>query len=496
MPEYLAPGVYVEEVGFRSRPIEGVPTDTTGLLGVAERGPLHPVLVHGVAEFERRFGRGGAGGHLADAVRGYFDNGGQRLVVCRVVGRASTTAAATFGGWQLRAVGPGGWGNRVWARLDLPAAGVVRLRLAWWEADPPGGLFDPFQDDAATLQRLAASPPAVQEDFQGVRPGDAGAPASTLVTLLVAGDAGPQAASAPLAGGTDVAPGVADFEGRPETAPGCEPQGLAALDDDPEGQDVALLAAPGATIEVARALVAHAERAGHRLVVLDLPLGGEVSPAEARARFGDTRWAVVVAPWLKVAGPAGAAPRSVPPSGHVLGCLARLGSDRGVWKAPLDGPLQGVVGVAEALLRVEADAMLQQGVNPIRQLPGRGFRVMGARTLSSEPEHRQLAVRRLLNFLQRSLDRGLQDVVFEPHGEALWHRVRARVQDFLFVLWREGALQGTTPDEAYFVRCDRTTMTQADIDEGRLIVLVGVAIARPSEFVVFRIGQFTADRPR
>lgn len=491
MPEYLAPGVYVEEVTFRSRRIEGVPTGTAGLLGVTERGPMQPVAVHGFADFERWFGRQRAGGHVVDAVRGFFDNGGRTLVVCRVTGRAALGASAPFGGWCVQALGPGSWGDRVWARLDREPDGSLRLRLAYWEAMPPGGPFDSFVDDGATQARLGASPPAVLEDFRGVWPGDAAGTASTLVTVQATPGVEPLPGSAALTGGHDAAADVADYEGQPQAAPGAAPQGLAALDDSALGRDVSLLAAPGAPPDVARALVAHCERVRHRMAVLDLPPDAAGLQADARALFGDTRFAAAYAPWLRVAEPAGAAPVAVPPSGHVLGCFARTAVERGVWKAPANEPLQGLVGLAAETGAAQADALLARGVNPIRRLPGRGVRLMGARTVSSDPEFRHVAVRRLLGYLEHSLEQGLQDVVFEPQGEPLWAQVRGRVEAFLFEHWRSGAFVGQTAREAYFVRCDRSTMTQADVDQGRLIVLVGVAPVKPAEFVIFRLGQRT-----
>ena len=140
----------------------------------------------------------------------------------------------------------------------------------------------------------------------------------------------------------------------------------------------------------------------------------------------------------------------------------------------------------------EQDVLNPQGINLIREFEGRGIRVWGGRTLSSDQEWKYVNVRRLFIFLEHSIDRGTQWVVFEPNNEALWQRVTATIKSFLFGVWKSGALMGTKPDEAYFVRCDRTTMTQDDIDNGRLVCLIGIAPAYPAEFVIFRIGQFTA----
>jgi phage tail sheath protein FI len=144
--------------------------------------------------------------------------------------------------------------------------------------------------------------------------------------------------------------------------------------------------------------------------------------------------------------------------------------------------------------KAQQDVLNPEHINVLRYLPGRGFRVWGARTATSDPEWKYVNLRRYFAFLEASIERGTQWAVFEPNGDELWTNVRRTVDDFLFNEWRSGHLLGVTPDEAYFVRCDRTTMTQNDLDNGRMICLIGVAPLRPAEFVIFRIGQWTADR--
>ena len=133
------------------------------------------------------------------------------------------------------------------------------------------------------------------------------------------------------------------------------------------------------------------------------------------------------------------------------------------------------------------------GINAIRALPARGIRIMGARTLSSDPDARFVNVRRLIMMVIKAIDLATQWAVFEPNTRRLWDNIRRMVEDFLLVQWRDGALMGAKPEDAFFVRCDRTTMTQNDLDNGRLICLIGIAPVRPAEFVIFRIGQWTAD---
>jgi uncharacterized protein len=184
---------------------------------------------------------------------------------------------------------------------------------------------------------------------------------------------------------------------------------------------------------------------------------------------------------------------ALPPSGFVCGIYARNDVARGVHKAPANE-------VVRSALRFEIDVNFGQqgmlnpmGVNCLRLLSGRGYRVWGARLISSDPEWKYVSDRRYMTYLEASIDRGTQWAVFEPNGERLWANVRQTVADFLYNEWVNGRLLGKTQEEAFFVRCDRSTMTQNDIDNGRLVCLIGVAIIKPAEFVIFRIGQKTAD---
>jgi phage tail sheath protein FI len=204
-------------------------------------------------------------------------------------------------------------------------------------------------------------------------------------------------------------------------------------------------------------------------------------------------------PWVVVnnplAGPNSPQPAEIalPPSGFVCGIYARSDVERGVWKAPANEVVRGALRFERNINHGEQELLNPIGVNCLRYLSGRGFRVWGARTISSDPEWKYVNVRRYFNYLEASIDRGTQWVVFEPNGELLWANVRGTIADFLLNEWKSGALLGTKQDEAFFVRCDRTTMTQNDLDNGRLVCLIGVAVVKPAEFVIFRIGQKTAD---
>jgi phage tail sheath protein FI len=178
----------------------------------------------------------------------------------------------------------------------------------------------------------------------------------------------------------------------------------------------------------------------------------------------------------------------------VAGIYARNDAEKAVFKAPANEVVRGAIGFELLLNKAQQDILNPEGVNCFRFFEGRGFRLWGARTISSDPEWKYISVRRYFAYLERSIDKGTQFVVFENNSESLWAIVTRTVEDFLFNEWRSGALLGTKPEEAFFVRCDRSTMTQNDLDNGRLICLIGVAVVKPAEFVIFRIGQWTADR--
>lgn len=266
---------------------------------------------------------------------------------------------------------------------------------------------------------------------------------------------------------------------------------LTALEGE-GGAGVSLVYAPDclATPGLAEQLIEHCERLRDRFAVIDAPQGAD--PKAPRAAW-DTRCAAYYYPWIAIADPATGGQRLVPPGGHVLGVYARVDAERGVFKAPANEVVRGAVGLERDVTDREQDELNPIGVNVIRRFPGRGILIWGARTLSSDPEWKYVSVRRYFIFLERSIYAGLQWVVFEPNGEQLWSRVRDTVRNFLRGQWRAGGLQGQSEDKAFYVRCDRTTMTQADLDNGRLICEIGLASVKPAEFVVIRIGLWTAD---
>jgi phage tail sheath protein FI len=284
----------------------------------------------------------------------------------------------------------------------------------------------------------------------------------------------------------------------------------AALDRLLGVEDISIIAAPGSSsfaaptpAAVNQMLIGSAEaRRAYRIAVLDPPSGLEPTGASGMTALKsllDSKYAALYYPWVAVANPLAATDPTkpdqimLPPSGFVCGIYARSDIQRGVFKAPANETVTGALGLQRDVRFGEQEVLNPLGINCIRALPNRGIRVWGARTLSSDPEWKYVNIRRYFIYLEASIDRGTQWAVFEPNGERLWANIRTTVTDFLYNEWLNGALLGATPADAFFVRCDRSTMSQNDLDNGRLICLVGVAALKPAEFVIFRIGQKTAD---
>ena len=300
-----------------------------------------------------------------------------------------------------------------------------------------------------------------------------------------------------LAGGTDGnLPGAIDYTGEGDEVNGST--GFVALEDV---EDISILMAPAATLGdaaahqgVINAMQAHCRRMRYRIGVIEPREGMSQSEVrEFRDNFSDDRLALYY-PWVVTIDPTGARPTiTVPPAGFIAGIYANTDVLRGVHKAPANEVVIGALGFAQEVNRFQQELLNPNGINCLRSFPGRGHRVWGGRTLSADPEWKYVNVRRYFLFLERSIEKSTQWVVFEPNGERLWANVRSAVEDFLYNEWVNGRLLGGSPKAAYFVRCDRSTMTQNDLDNGRLVCLVGVAPLTPAEFVIFRIGQKTAD---
>ena len=523
MPEYLHPGVYIEEIERGPRPIEGVPTSTAAFLGEAERGPITPRLVTSYKDYQRWFGDVfDPNKFLPYAANGFFENGGKRLYVCRIVGDGAVTASAAFGQFIVRAAGPGLWGTRVFVRVDPSTTKKAdgnpvgfRLRLAYFTSGQP---FDPFTPEG----RLRLPQPTHTEEFDDLVADESSpdfygkrfpfidldkgetnqGPESSALGILVRNlntppGTLPSNGALPLANGIDDTNTLAsdDFVGLRAGGRTVE-QGLTALELDPF-REVALVYAPNADTSVVRAIISHCEKLRFRFAVIDSPKG-QNSPGtlDPRTTITDSQYAAFYYPWLVISDPRTGARKLVPPGGHVLGVYARTDTERGVFKAPANDIVRGALSLEFDINDENQDVLNPRGVNVIRSFPGRGIRVWGARTMTSNALWKYVPVRRLFIFLERSIYEGTQFVVFEPNDDRLWARVTDTIRLFLRGQWRLGALFGRTEQEAFFITCDRTTMSQDDILNGRLICEIGIAPVRPAEFVIFRIFQNTAEAQR
>lgn len=524
MPEYLTPGVYIEEIERGPKPIEGVPTSTSAFLGETERGPIRPRLVTSFTEYNRWFGNVFRDGrYMPQAVSGFFENGGKRLYVCRIVGDGVTTASRVFGDFTVSAAGPGVWGRNVWVKFedgstkDADGNSGFRMKLAYWSTFPAA--FQPFNPfDANTRNRLPR--PQYVEDFDDL---SVDPTSSNFYTKRLIDSSTNQTVSALVrldsASSTPAKPPLSPAEGNlldqngaddpnalgPDDFQGAiaggrdQVQGLEALELDPY-REIALVYAPHPLdngVDIVRKVIDHCEQMRFRFAAIDGDRDAEPGDLDPRqTNKWDTSYAAFYAPWIVISDPLSGARRTVPSGGHVLGVYARTDTERGVFKAPANEIVRGALDVRFEINDNTQGVLNPQGVNVIRSFPARGIRVWGARTLSSNGLWKYVSVRRLFIFLEHSIYDGTQWVVFEPNDDRLWARVKDTIRLFLRSQWRAGALFGRTEEEAFFITCDRTTMTQDDILNGRLICEIGIAPVRPAEFVIFRIFQNTAEAQR
>lgn len=258
---------------------------------------------------------------------------------------------------------------------------------------------------------------------------------------------------------------------------------------------VSLMAVPGVTDpNVQLSLVAHCENLASRFAVLDVPREAKkVQDVIAHRDLFDSNYAALYHPWLQVFDPLDKKNTAIPPSGSVLGIYARSDNSRGVHKAPANEVVRACVGLDCQFNKGEQDILNPKGVNLIRSFPGQGIRVWGARTASSDGSWKYINVRRLFIYIEESIKANTNWAVFEPNDENLWDRVKRTISVFLNNMWREGSLAGASPEEAFYVNVGRDTMSQDDINNGRLICVIGVAPVKPAEFVIFRLTQKTSD---
>jgi hypothetical protein len=514
MPTYLSPGVYIEERDGGTRPIEAVGTAVAAFIGFTEKAQegndgeatsllSKPVAVTNWTQFTDKFGGFVEGAYLPYAVYGYFLNGGSRAYVVSVktLGASAEPGAATPATAMLPARSEAGPDTlEITAKSGGPAGNNIKVTVR--EPAEEGETFT-----------LIIEAPEGTETYPDLTLGrgeqnveTAVNTRSRFVTLRVQRATGTVAERRPRAGEYHLAGGqiettaltVADYRG--EVAERTGIGGLTPIDD------VTMVAVPdlmqsyqsgemslGDVQAVQQALYEHCEQAKYCFAILDCP--PDLRPQEMLAwRMSanyDTKYAALYYPWLETADMVkGRGTVRIPPSGHVAGVYARSDAERGVHKAPANEVVRGATGLPIQLTRGEQDSLNPVGVNCIRSFPGRGIRIWGARTLSSDPAWRYINVRRLFNMVEESIERGTQWVVFEPNDPDLWARVRRDVSAFLRTVWTSGALFGATPNEAFYVKCDEELNPPEVRDLGQLVIEIGISPVKPAEFVIFRISQW------
>ncbi|MGW2960423.1 phage tail sheath subtilisin-like domain-containing protein [Streptomyces sp. NPDC001220] len=520
MPSYLSPGVYVEEVASGSRPIEGVGTSVAAFVGLAPTGPLNePTLVTNWTQYVASFGEFTDGYYLAHSVYGFFNNGGTAAYVVRVGGTregadGAVDAPAAVGSPAAPAALPPGEAKQLGTfTVSAVASGDLSVEVADPEGEGPAERFKlVVKDGGKAVETFDVTAKKggrnyvvtqVKERSKLITVTEA-APAAQLArpenqtVALVAPTPAPASASPVADAGSH--PGPATYLGDSADRTGFG--GLEAVDE------VSMVAVPdlmaayqrGAIdLEAVKAvqlgLIAHCELMGDRVAVIDPPpsLNARQIRVWRQETAGyDSKYAALYYPWIKTFDPASGQSRLVPPSGHVAGVWARNDAERGVHKAPANEVIRGAVDLELQITRGEQDLLNPIGVNCIRAFPGRGIRIWGARTLSSDPAWRYLNIRRYFNYLEESILIGTQWVVFEPNDHNLWARIRRNISAFLVNEWRSGALFGQRPEEAYYVKCDEETNPPESVDVGRVICEIGIAPVKPAEFVIFRLAQFSS----
>jgi len=484
MPQYLSPGVYVEELDGGARPIEGVGTAVAAFVGLAQRGPLNePTLVTNWTQFVANFGEFIEGSYLAHAVYGYFQNGGGIAYIVRIGSESE--------GAQPAARGELGAGEGKGLDIQHPegegAADDV-FTIVVKKGNKPEETFPDLttkkgKQNAVSVVNATSKLIRLEEATAG---GNIERPAKGSVSL-----GGGSASSAPAR--VEAADYVGDVANR---------TGFGALEAI---EEVTMLAVPDLTAAyeqghvnvegfqaVQLAMISHCELMGDRMAILDPPPGMNAQQIKEwrvdKAGY-DSKYAALYWPRIKVLDPLSGQNIFVPPSGHLAGLWSRTDNDRGVHKAPANDVLRGAVSLEINITKNEQDLLNPQGINCIRAFPGRGIRVWGARTLSSDPAWKYINVRRLFNYLEKSIQVNTDWVVFEPNDRDLWGKIRRTIAGFLVMEWRKGALFGSSPDEAFYVKCDDETNPAEGISLGQVVCEIGVAPVKPAEFVIFRLQQ-------
>ena len=506
---YAAPAVYVEEVPSGVRTITGVATSIAAFVGTAARGPVDwATRVDSFGDYARIFGGLDIGSPLSYAVKQFFDNGGGTALVIRVVNDADpatisfgTGADAPNNALPLVAASPGTWGNRLRASVDhktKDTSNTDLFNLTIQELDDNDQVVDTEKffnlsiSDAdplyvaGTLEQRSRLVRVARDDdgnwsVPNVRPSETADPVEATAD---SGTAGAAVTETELAGDED------------------EKTGVHALLNVDIFNLLVIPPLPGANSAPASVYQAALKLCASRRAMLLVDGGdGDVSQVPGQVSglglggVPNTRNAAAYWPLVVMTDPLRGGTTPFPPSAAVAGVIARTDATRGVWKAPAgtEAAVSGALGVSRPVGLPESGQLNPLGINTLRSIAPFGNLVWGARTLAGADQladdYKYLPVRRLALYIEESLFRGTQWVVFEPNDEPLWSQIRLNVGAFMQGLFRQGAFQGKTPAEAYFVKCDKETTPQADINLGIVNIAVGFAPLKPAEFVVIKIQQ-------
>lgn len=518
MPTYAAPGVYVEEVPSAEKSLTAAATAIAAFVGFTERAPnddpsdpegLAPRLVTSWTQYEELYGGFKNGCMLPLSVYGYFQNGGSVAYVVRI---PNTTPAGQPAQAALpsadRALGSPVTVTSVEPDADITISiqpvdtgddsdeGPAPFSFTVLDGGKEVESFDhvtltPGDHNIETVVNATSTKVKVKVEL------DKGVDLSSLIDVMKPGNY-PLAQAAPLpvpvsgkkfSGSETARSGINGLALADEVTMVVVPDLVTAATKDDGTLDLNLWKA------VQTAMIGHCELQGNRMAVLDAPPGMTVQQVKewrSDVAMYDSAFAAMYYPWIKVENPAGSNGNSevfVPPSGHIAGVWARTDESRGVWKAPANDTIRGCLDVERSITKNEQSLLNPIGVNCIRPFGTRGIRIWGARTLSSDSDWRYVNVRRLFNMVETSILDGTQYVVFEPNDMKLWQGVSRTLTGFLNGLWKDGALFGSSADQAFYVKCDEETNPPASIDEGKLVVEVGIAPVKPAEFVIFRVSQ-------
>jgi phage tail sheath protein FI len=516
----------MEEVDKGTKPIEAVGTAVAAFVGYTERASDvkdgntvsllgKPTLVTNWSQYTQKFGGFIEGAYLPDSVYGYFANGGSicYIVSVKTLGASDDPAAATAATATINAEGDkGGKLLELAAKNGGPLGNNIEVEIKPVGGDAPADGADKTARTSEFNVTVKVNG-KVEENFPGLTTGKGDRNVATvlqtqsrLLTANLVGKAelAPAAGTYALAGGkiTETRVTLKDYQGSV-----AERKGLGGLEPL---EDVTMICAPDLMSSyqageidmkgvqaVQQALIDYCELARYCFAILDAPPGmmpQEIKEWRNTVNYDSTR-AALYYPWIEIADMTGKNGRTrlVPPSGHMAGVYARTDGTRGVHKAPANEIVRTVLGLEVNVTKGEHDLLNPIGVNVIRSFPGRGIRVWGARTLSSDPAWRYINVRRLFSMIERSIENGTQWVVFEPNDSFLWGRVRRDVSAFLTTVWRTGALFGMTPDQAFYVKCDEETNPPEARDLGQMVVEIGISPVKPAEFVIFRVSQWSGN---